>query len=325
MRGCVLLGIARASYYRHLNPPVLTGVLTGVVVPHRDRAYPNRVSPAEAEEVINSLNSEEIADMSIRQGYFHLLDQGRYLCSLSTMHRIMRAAGQSADRRRHATHQQVGPRSTPRLCATGPGQVWCWDITNLPGPGRYVFKLYSMIDLYSRYVVGHRVEMTEDKNFTEGLFNNAFTRQGCTPQVIHADNGAVMRAGTVRELMAAVQVHASYSRPRVSNDNAFAEALFKTVKYDLAYPERFDSLEHARDWAQEFFEQYNTSHHHASLAGHTPARVHDGTWQQTHDQWTATKTAYATQHPARHPRQPVTPTPPDTVWINKPNQLSQTA
>ncbi|TQJ14032.1 IS3 family transposase [Yimella lutea] len=325
VQGCAWLGIARSSYYRYLNPPPRIGV----VVPHTERAYPNRVTAAEAKAVVQALNTVELAGLSIRQAHFELLDQGVYLCSLPSMHRIMRREGQSSDRRRHTAHRGYGARSTPRLHATAPGQVWCWDITNLPGPGRMSFKLYSMIDLYSRYVVGYRVEHVEDHRFTQELFNNAFTAQQGTPQVIHADNGGVMRAGTVRELLATMHVHASYSRPRVSNDNAFAEALFKTVKYDLDYPEEFDSLEHARQWSAEFFDRYNTRHHHAGLAGHTPARVHHGTWSSTHDQWATTKAAYAAKHTARHHKPPITHMPPDTVWINKPNtpnpQLSQTA
>lgn len=296
------------------------------MVPQAERNYSNRLTEAEAAAVVERLNQADVEELSIRQAYYQLLDAGEYLCSLSSMHRIMRRAGQSTDRRRHRPHRPVGSRRTPRLRADAPRQVWCWDITNLTGPGRQLFKLYTIIDLYSRYVIGYRVEQCERPELAAAMFTDAFTRHRCTPMIIHADNGAPMRAGSVRDLFGTLHITASYSRPRVSNDNPFAESLFKTVKYDLAFPDRFDSIEQARSWAAEFFQRYNTRHHHAGLAGHTPERVHDGSWPGIHDNWVNTKADYAAHHPERHRRAPITHTPPDTVWINQPNQqLSQTA
>lgn len=315
------LGIPRASWYRSRQPKLAGGVR----VPQAERAYPNRISPSEAAVVVDRLNTDELADLSIRQAYYQLLDQGEYLCSLSSMHRIMRRAGQSVDRRRQATRRPVGPRHAPCLKTSAPGQVWCWDITTLPGPGRVSYKLYSVIDLYSRVVVAHRVEYHERYELACAMFTSAFVRQGRVPQMVHADNGSAMRSGSLRDLFASLNVKASYSRPRVSNDNPYAESLFKTLKYDLRFPDRFDTIEHARAWASEFFDRYNHHHHHAGLAGHTPARVHDGTWPAMQTRWQATKTAYAARHPERHRQAPTTTRPPDTVWINKPNhELSQT-
>ena len=136
-----------------------------------------------------------------------------------------------------------------------------------------------------------------------------------------------MRAGTTRDLLSTLHITASYSRPRVSNDNPHIEALFKTVKYDPVFPGQFDTIDEARAFTQWFFKRYNTAHHHAGLAGHTPTRIHDGSWPGIHDTWVAAKQAYAARHPRRHLRAaPVTHEPPDTVWINKPTQeLSQTA
>ena len=324
VQACRWLGVSRAGLYRHRRP---TGS-RGTVVPHAARAYPNRLTTEEQAVVVARLNDDDVAELSIRQAFFRLLDAGTYLCSLASMHRIMRRVGQSADRRRRRPRASVprGSVAAPTLHATAPRQVWCWDITNLNGPGRMWFKLYSMVDLYSRYAVAHRVEYHERPDLAQAMFADAFASQGCTPAVIHADNGGPMRAGTTRDLFRTLHITASYSRPHVSNDNPYAEAFFKTLKYDLEFPEQFASIEHARGWTDDFFEAYNQHHHHAGLAGHTPARVHDGSWPEFHDQWTAVKTRYAAEHPTRHARAPIIHMPPDAVWINKPNhQLSQTA
>lgn len=315
------MGLARATYYRILaGPPDRQQV----GVPHRERAYPNRLSAAERATVVERLNSIE-TDQSIRQGFFTLLEAGEYHCSLATMHRIMRSVGQSADRRRQASHPHRRRVRTPHLGADGPRQVWCWDITVLPGPGRQVFKLYSVIDLYSRKIVGWRVEHSESATLAEQMITAAVTDEGARPLVLHADNGGPMRAGTLQDLLTTLQISVSHSRPRVSNDNPYIESFFKTCKYDLSWPDRFDSLDHARAWVAQFVAGYNTNHHHSALAGHTPASVHDGSWPTHQQAWDQTKATYAAAHPERHPKPPITHEPPDTVWINKPNQLSQTA
>lgn len=324
-QGCVWLGISRSRFYRYRNP----SPGAGVKIPQADRDYPHRISSSEAAAIVDRLNQPDVADLSVREAFHRLLDAGDYRCSLSSMHRIMAAAGQSGDRRGQRPPGSCPKVSTPQVTASGPGQVWCWDITNLPGCGRIVYKLYTVIDLFSRAVVAHRVETREGIEFAAAMFTNAFASVSQAPRLVHADNGQVMRAGRLRELFASLQVGVSYSRPRVSNDNAFAEAVFKTVKYHQSYPEHFDSIETARVWCAEFFEAYNHHHHHSGLAGHTPARVHDGSWTQVHQQWQATKAAYAARYPQRHRKPPVTHTPAAVVWINPPNkptqQLSQTA
>ena len=322
VRACDLLGVARSSVYRHLAG----GRVSTLTIPQADRNYPNRLTAEEQAAIVARLNQDDVADLSIREAYYTLLDQGEYLCSLATMHRVMRQAGQSGDRRRCSTNGTALPRVKPVLVADAPRQVWCWDITDLPGPGRQRFKLFTMLDLYSRQVVGHRAERYESRELAAEFIQATIDAEGTQPRVIHADNGASMRAGTTRDLLARLHITASHSRPRVSNDNPYVESLFKTTKYDRRFPERFDSLEHARAWADEFFTDYNTSHHHAGLAGHTPERVHDGSWPTHHEHWRTVKDAYARRHPHRHHRPPVTHEPPDTVWINPPHhQLSQTA
>lgn len=322
-RACRLLGLPRSSYYHHLRGDPGVSLL---VIPQAARAYPNRIDDAERDRVVARLNQPDVEALSIRQAHYTLLDKGEYLCSLPSMHRIMRRVGQSGDRRRRKSGATFLPRTKPVVEATAPRQVWCWDITDLPGPGRTRFKLFTMIDMFSRYPVGHRVEYAESKELAAEFIQTSINQEQAQPLVIHADNGSSMRAGTVHDLFTTLGITASHSRPRTSNDNPFIESLFKTVKYDHLYPDQFNTIEQARDWADDFFTRYATSHHHEGLAGHTPQRVHDGSWPGYHDHWVATKAAYAHQHPARHHRAPITHELPDTVWINKPNkQLSKTA
>ena len=323
VNACKWMGVPRSTMYRLRNPQPGDGV----AIPQRDRAYRCRLSTAEREQVVARLNDEDVESSSITQAFHYLLDQGEYLCSLSSIHRIMREAGQSGDRRKQRSHDPANRRPKPMLAATAPRLVWCWDITDLYGPGRQRFKLFTMIDLYSRYVVGWRVEHAETKELAHEFIYDAVKNQHVAPWVLHADNGAAMRAGTTRDLLATMHIAASYSRPRVSNDNPYSESLFKTVKYDPVFPHQFDSVEDARSWCDWFFQRYNNHHHHSGLAGHTPERIHDGSWPGFHDLWVATKQAYAAKHPQRHLRAaPVTHQPPDTVWINQPtHELSQTA
>lgn len=320
---CRWLGVPRSTMYRYRSARPVPGVR----IPQKDRAYRHRLSTQEREQVIDKLNQADTETMSIRQAFHHLLDGGTYLCSLSTVHRIMRDAGQCGDRRKLRSHDPANKRPKPVLAATAPRLVWCWDITDLHGPGRQRFKLFTMIDLYSRYVVGHRIEHAESKELAREFIHDAIKTQGTTPWVLHADNGPAMRAGTTRDLLATMHVAASYSRPRVSNDNPYCESLFKTVKYDPVFPHQFDTIDDARTWCDWFFDRYNNHHHHSGLAGHTPARIHDGSWPGFHQIWVDTKQAYAARHPQRHLRAaPITHEPPDTVWINQPtHELSQTA
>lgn len=254
--------------------------------------------------------------MSVAQVWARELDQGVYWCSQSTMYRILREAGESRERRRQATHP---PRTIPQLAATGPSQVWSWDITRLKTTARGVFyHLYVIIDVYSRYVVGWHVATGEDSMLAREVIDDAIARNRVRPEVLHADRGSSMTSKPVAELLADLDVTRSYSRPRVSNDNPYSEAQFKTLKYCPAFPDRFASLEHAREFCAEFFTYYNHEHRHSGIGLHTPASVHYGTAGDVHDQRQRTLDAAWRTHPDRFTRRPRPPSLPDTVWINKP-------
>lgn len=277
---------------------------------------PSTLTPAERQAVLNVLHRDEYAEMSVAQVWARELDQGRYWCSQSTMYRILREAGESGERRRQATHPS---RAIPQLVARGPSQVWSWDITRLKTEQRGVFyHLYVIIDVYSRYVVGWHVAGGEDSMLARELIDDAIARNRVRPEVLHADRGSSMTSKPVAELLADLDVTRSYSRPRVSNDNPYSEAQFKTLKYCPAFPDRFASLEHAREFAAEFFAYYNHEHRHSGIGLHTPASVHYGTAGDVHDQRQATLDTAWRAHPDRFTRRPRPPALPDTVWINKP-------
>jgi putative transposase len=306
----VLTGVSRATAGRP-RPPV------GLVAAPRVPA--NRLTVAEQAQVLAVLNSPQFVDRTPLQVYAVLLERGEYLCSVSTMYRILAANAQVKDRRRLARHPA---RASPELIATGPGQVFTWDITKLPGPAKGVYyDAYVMIDIYSRYIVGAHVHAHESGVLAKELMEQIFTVHGI-PQVVHADRGTSMTSKTVAALLADLEVTRSHSRPRVSNDNPYSESLFKTLKYGPEFPERFGSLCAARQFMDNFTNWYNHEHRHTGIGLHTPADVHFGLATDK----AADRRTVLTDARARHPhrfattRAPKILDLPDTVWINQPAQ-----
>lgn len=319
---CVVAGLSRMSWYRHLAP----AAPAGITVPHGERDYPNRVSRQEAEAFLERLNSREYAELSATQAWQRMLDAGEYFFSLSTAHRILKKAGLNGDRRPQRPHGSGSPRKKPVLQATAPNQVWCWDITDLRGPGRQVLKLYTVIDMFSRKVVGHRVEQQENASLAADMIEQAVLGLWAAPEVLHADNGAAMRAGSTYDLLRMLGIRPSHSRPRTSNDNPYIEAMFKTVKYSLEFPGRFETLDSARDYFKAYFADYNHSHLHAGLNWYTPHSVHDGSWPTQQYRRQQSLDEHYRRHPNRYRKPPIVHGPPDKAWINQPTQqLSPTA
>jgi transposase InsO family protein len=212
-------------------------------------------------------------DLPPIQVYAQLLDADKYLCSISTMYRVLNENQQVKDRRRLARHPA---QAIPELTATGPGQVYSWDITKLAGPvkGKY-FDAYVMIDIYSRYIVGAYVHASESGELAVEMMKEIFGIHG-VPQVVHADRGTSMTSKTVAALLSDLEVTKSHSRPRVSNDNPYSEASFKTLKFAPTFPERFGSLADAKTFMASFVDGYNHEHRHSGIGLNTPADVHHG-------------------------------------------------
>ena len=181
-----------------------------------------------------------------------------------------------------------------------------------------------MLDVFSRYVVAWRVEEREDDALAKAMFDSAFARHRMRPRVVHSDGGPSMTSSVVKELFADLGITASKNRPRVSNDNPYSEAWFKTAKYEPAYPEVFHTLGQARAWAAIFIDWYNTTHRHSGIAWHTPQSVFDGTWIDVqHARQATLDTAWAA-NPARFTSRPIAPDLPIEVWINDPARRFQT-
>ena len=311
---CTATGRPQASYYRRHRrsaaPPR----------PARPRRpQPQALSAAEREGVRALLNSPDFVDKAPAAVYHELLDEGVYLASASTMYRILRSHDEVRERRRHATHPA---HVKPELLATAPNQVWSWDITRLRGPAKRVFyHLYSIIDIYSRYTVGWMVAAREDEHLAERLIADTLAKQqiGDGQLTIHADRGSSMTSRTVAQLLSDLGVDRSHSRPRISNDNPFSEAQFKTLKYRPDFPERFTSIQEARAHAKAFFWWYNHEHRHSGVAWHTPHDVHYGQTEAVRAARADTLAAAYARHPERFVRKPPQPPViPTTVWINEP-------
>jgi transposase InsO family protein len=277
----------------------------------------NRLSTTERAQVLAVLNSDEFVDAPPVQVYARLLAAGSYLCSVSTMYRILAANAQVKERRRLARHPA---RVVPELVATGPGQVLTWDITKLPGPtkGSY-YDAYVMIDIYSRYIVGVHVHAAESGLLAQEMMQRIFAIHGI-PKVVHADRGTSMTSKTVAALLGDLGVTRSHSRPHVSNDNPYSEAWFKTLKYAPAFPERFGSLQHARVFMDDFVQTYNHEHHHSGIGLHTAADVHYGLAAAKSTDRSQVLAHARAAHPERFTTNtdPKILTMPPAAWINQP-------
>lgn len=309
---CEALALCRATWYRRRRGPRIRAVA-------KPRS-PLALAPAERTAILAELHSERFVDKSPRAVHACLLDEGRYLGSVRTMYRLLAAKGEVGERRRHRRHTN---HAKPELLATGPNQVWSWDITKLKGPQKWTyFHLYVIIDVYSRKVVGWMLAYRESAELARRLIEETCRRQGIERDqlTIHADRGASMTSRTVAQLMADMGITRTHSRPYVSNDNPFSESAFKTLKYHPSMPERFGSYEDALAHLRPLFIWYNTEHRHSGLAMLTPEAVHCGHGPDILEQRRVTMAAAFERHPARFKGQPPrVPALPEAVWINKPN------
>lgn len=310
---CKAMSVPRASLYRSLRPRAERV--------HAPRPRPARaLSAAETARVLDVLNSERFADKSPAEVYATLLDEGTYLCSLRTMYRVLAGAGQVRERRNQLRHPAY---AKPELLATGPNQVWSWDITKLRGPGKWTYyALYVVLDIYSRYVVGWMVAEGESAALAEQLIADTCAKEKIAPGTlkIHADRGSAMTSKSVALLCSDLGVDRTHSRPHVSDDNPYSEAQFKTLKYQPEFPDRFGSLQHARWHCQEFFPWYNLEHHHSGIAMLTPYDMHYGHAEAVVEQRRVVLARAYEQHPERFVRGVPTPqTAPTEAWINRPS------
>jgi len=310
---CRSLGVARATLYRRRQPASPTPASNPRPRP------PRALSDQERQEVLDVLHSEPFVDLAPAEVYAALLDQGRYLCSIRTMYRILDDHQEVRERRDQLKHPNY---QKPQLVATAPRQVWTWDITKLLGPVKWTyFHLYVILDIYSRYVVGWMLAHRESEHLAERLIRETVLKEGVARDqlTIHSDRGPSMRSQTVAQLLATLGITKSHSRPHVSNDNPFSESQFKTLKYCPQFPHRFASYDQALDFCSTFFHWQNCEHHHWGLGLLTPAMVHHGQADSALAARQAVLDAAYAAHPDRFVRQPPQPLKlPSQVWINPP-------
>jgi len=275
---CEVVGIKLRTLQRWKRG---VGLLAGDRRPTAARPLPaHALSLAERAEVLRLANEPRFADVPPARIVPMLADEGVYIASESTFSRVLRAHEQTARRGRAKAPRRTRPPTTH--IATAPQQVWCWDLTYLPATviGRW-FYLYLILDLYSRKIVGWEVHDSDDADHAAHLVRRTALSEGIATltakPVLHGDNGSTLKATTVLAMLHWLGVKPSYSRPRVSDDNAYAEALFRTAKYRPEFPGKgFADRDAARTWGSQFVHWYNSEHLHSGIRYVSPAQRHAG-------------------------------------------------
>ena len=314
---CDAVELSPATYYRH------TKRQGGEDIPdaktQKKRSH-RSLAEEEEREVMTVLTGKRFVDVAIPEVCATLLDEGQYICSERSMYRVMTRHQAVKERRNQLRHPEY---TKPELLAIHPNQVWSWDITKLKGPKKWTYYyLYTVMDIYSRYVVGWMIAERESGKLAEWLIRETCQRQGVErgQLMIHMDRGGAMKSKLVAQLLADLGVVKSHSRPHVSNDNPYSESQFKTMKYRPDFPKRFGSLEDAKLFLQGFFDWYNNQHRHAGIEMMTPADVHTGKDEVIRINRQCTLDAAYARHPERFVKgRPVQKSVSREVWINKPN------
>jgi putative transposase len=308
-----IVGLSRSTWHYRLNPRRRVAE----PVAHRDRAYPNRIGDDAREQIQTLIEAGWADDHSVDHAFACAWDDGIMVASQRTWWRIAADLEDQTKRPKVATRKGTRqPRQMPVLVATGPGQVWSWDITDVKSIWAHVvFKVYSIIDIYSRKIVGYRIERREANDLAVEMFEDAIACYGA-PKFVHADSGATMKSAVLKDTLAAHGTETTHNRPYVSNDNPYSESAFRTMKYRPTYPGMFDDLDHARAYVDVYVQWYNTEHRHSGIAHFTPDQVHDGSWNDAWDKRQDALVEYYAQHSERFAKPPTTPAPAGVVGIN---------
>lgn len=309
---CEQMAVKRATFYRRTR-----GRMHGPRP--KPTPHPRSLSEGERAAVLEVCHSDRFINTAPGEIVATLLDESTYLASERTFYRVLAASGEVRERRNQLTHP---PYVKPELLAVAPNEVWSWDITDLRGPVKWSrFKLYKILDIYSRYVTGWMLAHIESKVLAERLIGATLASQGIGRDqlTIHADNGSAMRSRPVAFLLADLGVTKSHSRPHTSNDNPFSEAAFKTMKYRPEFPDRFGSFEDAHSFCASFFDWYNREHRHSGIAMMTPEMVHYGRAGIVQEKRSKVLAEAFNAHPERFVKgMPTARMIPDAVWINPP-------
>lgn len=288
--------------------------------PHVERPAPrNKLSDEEREAIVQTVNQPAYKSLPPSQIVPRLADEGVYIASESTIYRVLKEKDMQ-----HHRGRSKKPISKPIAthCATGPNQVWMWDITWLPGPARGIyFYLYLILDLYSRKIIAWDIWPEESAKNASILVRRGVLSEQCIPSqqplVLHSDNGSPMKGASLLETLYQLGIMPSRSRPRVSNDNPYAESIFRTCKYRPGYPSKgFTDLTEARLWILSFVRWYNEEHRHSGINFLSPNQRHNGSADQILEQRKQVYEQAKSLHPERWSRQTRNWTLEDEVWLN---------
>ena len=278
---CLIVGITLRTLQRWQCAAEGMGSVCADARPLAVRPVPaHALSAAERAQIVSIANEPRFAAIPPARIVPMLADEGIYVASEASFQRVLRDHGQTQQRGRARAPQAVRPPTTH--VASAPGEVWCWDMTYLRGPvlGQW-FYLYLILDLYSRKIVGWEVHENDHADHAAHLVRRTALAEGIhamtAKPVLHGDNGATLKATTVLAMLHWLGIKPSYSRPRVSDDNAYAESLFRTAKYRPEFPaDGFPDLDAAREWATRFVHWYNIEHRHSGIRYVSPAQRHSG-------------------------------------------------
>lgn len=306
-----MLDIPRSSFYRRSSKRFGPRL--------KPKPHPRALTDDERAGVLQVCHSSRFTDAAPASIVATLLDEGIYLASERTFYRVLAVAGESRERRRQLTHPAY---VKPELLATSANELWSWDITDLKGPAKWTtYKLYWILDVYSRYAVGWMVAHRESGALAERLIAETASKQQIEQGqlTVHADRGSSMRSRPVAFLLAELGITKSHSRPHTSNDNPYSEAAFKTMKYRPEFPDRFGSIQDARMFLTGFFTWYNTVHRHSGIAMLTPEQVHYGRAGVVLERRAKVLAEAYNVHPERFVAgMPAPAELPGAVWINPP-------
>jgi putative transposase len=309
---CSALAIPRATYYRQCREK------KPLTKPRP--APPLALSVEEKENVLQVAHEKRFWDATPYEIYATLLDGGIYYCSISTFYRVLSSVREIKERRKQVSRPHY---KKPELLATGPNQVWSWDITKLKGPVKWTyFYLYVIMDIFSRYVVGWLIAPAERQSLAKELIAQTCEKQQISKNqlVLHADRGSSMKSKVVAQLLADLGVTKSHSRPYVSNDNPYSESGLKTLKYSPHFPACFGSIQDARSFCRQFFSWYNDEHKHSGIGLLPPKQVHYGLADEVLAQRSRVlQEAFDKNSNRFKGKCPQPPSVPKAAWINRPD------
>lgn len=292
---CEALGIHPRTYRRWRTDPL----------DHRkgSRKTNNKaLSEQERDRIVEVCCSPEFQDITPAEIVARLAEQGTYIASVRTFYRVLKAYGKLHHRGNGRPPRK--PYTPPQLKATGPDQVYSWDITWIPSTVRGLFwYAYVVVDVWSREIVGWSIHSEESEEHARALFERIRLRRNLKGTWLHADNGNPMKGATFTVWLATLGMFLSHSRPLVKNDNPYIESFFKTLKYHASYPGHFETIEEARQWLGEFIDWYNTVHRHSGIGYVTPQQRRTGQSAELFRLRNETLLRAWDEHPERFPRQ----------------------